>query len=385
MECQIEAASWMAWTTRPPLACWGMEGLPDMLDEGDLDEYARDHDEYIGPREYAYNGNNIRYKWRLRGPNHSRLIQLAFHDCLKYEDGSGGCDGCLNWAGMGYSSPRAISGISKKHPELVGAFAKTTHTSNNKLQLSARSLELIYTLTDWPPGAKGLPTSLKESGKSRADLWQFAGNIGLERAINITNENCHLGMLNFGNPERQLSAIEGRDKCEMKLNRPIPFRSGRIDCIPDESSKWSPYPFEATKKEKHSNTYGTGIQVLKDLKQDFNLTARETISLMALHGTTTFTKNFEESTKYKWIGGNKKGSFSNMYHKILNGKTFWRGNVETFNEGYPEYFIGDKNGDPVGGNSFNIHCHSGWNDDERERGGPCHFRPQHPGMYHCCF
>ena len=72
MECQIEAASWIAWTVRPPLACWGMEGLPDMLDEGDLDEYARDHDEYIGPREYAYNGNNIRYKWRNRGPNHSR-------------------------------------------------------------------------------------------------------------------------------------------------------------------------------------------------------------------------------------------------------------------------------------------------------------------------
>ena len=95
---------------------------------------------------------------------------------------------------------------------------------------------------------------------------------------------------------------------------------------------------------------------------------------------TTFTKNFEESTKYKWIGGNKKGSFSNMYHKILNGKTFWRGNVETFNEGYPEYFIGDKNGNPVGGNSFNIHCHSGWNDTERKRGGPCHFRPHHPGI-----
>ena len=73
MECQIEAASWIAWTARPPLACWGMEGLPDMLDEGDLDEYARDHDEHIGPRDYAYNGNNIRYKWRNRGPNHSRL------------------------------------------------------------------------------------------------------------------------------------------------------------------------------------------------------------------------------------------------------------------------------------------------------------------------
>ena len=66
-----------------PLPCWEMEGLPDMLDEGDLDVYARDHDEPIGPRENEYNGNNIRYKWRQRGPSHSRLIQLAFHDCLR--------------------------------------------------------------------------------------------------------------------------------------------------------------------------------------------------------------------------------------------------------------------------------------------------------------
>ena len=122
----------------------------------------------------------------------SRLIQLAFHDCLRYEDGSGGCDGCLNWAGMGYSSPRALDGTFKKHPELVGAFTKNTHTSNNKLQLSARSLELIYTLADWPPGAKGLPTSLKESGKSRSDLWQFAALVALERTIERANRACDL-------------------------------------------------------------------------------------------------------------------------------------------------------------------------------------------------
>ena len=49
------------------------------------------------------------------------------------------------------------------------------HTSNNKLQLAARSLELIYTRTDWPKedlkeGEKELDCSLQASGKSRADL-----------------------------------------------------------------------------------------------------------------------------------------------------------------------------------------------------------------------
>ena len=54
------------------------------------------------------------------------------------------------------------------------------HTDNNKLQLAARSLELIYTTTDWPPEEEGLDQlecSLQESGKSRADLWAFAGQV----------------------------------------------------------------------------------------------------------------------------------------------------------------------------------------------------------------
>ena len=29
-----------------------------------------------------------------------RMLRLAFHDCLRYMDGSGGCDGCLQWEGM---------------------------------------------------------------------------------------------------------------------------------------------------------------------------------------------------------------------------------------------------------------------------------------------
>ena len=112
------------------------------------------------------------------------------------------------------------------------------------------------------------------------------------------------------------------------------------------------------------------------------MTARETISLMALHGLAAFTKNFEEFTKYKWFGGLRKeglqdsGTFSNMYYKILYGKTYYRGNFESFDS---PYFIGDRNGDPVNGTAFVIHCHSGWNDPHRKMGGPCHFRPTHPG------
>ena len=118
------------------------------------------------------------------------------------------------------------------------------------------------------------------------------------------------------------------------MAKPIPFKHGRVDCIPDDSLKWTPYPFEATKAERHSNAYGSGAQAVDDFKRDFNMTARETISLMATHGLTEFTKNWEESTKYKWIGGlgkkenpvthhdinTMRGTMSNMYYKFLNGK-----------------------------------------------------------------
>ena len=34
------------------------------------------------------------------GYSAAKVLRLTFHDCLKYTDGTGGCDGCLDWAGM---------------------------------------------------------------------------------------------------------------------------------------------------------------------------------------------------------------------------------------------------------------------------------------------
>ena len=53
---------------------------------------------------------------------------------------------------MGYYAPNAIQTDDK--PWLMHAFPKVQHTNNNKLQMSARALELIYTVHDWPPGQK---------------------------------------------------------------------------------------------------------------------------------------------------------------------------------------------------------------------------------------
>jgi len=387
MECQRDAAA----------SCWRVPGLPDKFNTP-VNEFSRDVlGVDVGPSRQYPNGTlkiNRPNFWKF-GPKPSLLIQLAFHDCLKYANGTAvgpnGCDGCINWHGVGWRGPALLEQLPRRRPDLVGAWPKFKETTNNKLQLSVRSLELIYTLTDWPPKSKVLPESLRESGKSRADLWQFAANIALEKTINITNTYCHTPYVPIKDSLRptaewMLSAIEGENTCEMRLEKPIPFRSGRIDCIPDEDPKvkWTPYPFEATRKEKHSSAYDTGANIIKNLKEDFNFTARETISLMALHGLSG-GRNSEQFTKYKWIGG-KFGSFSNMYYKYLNGKTFWRGNDDIFGAGYGElgYFIGDKEGNPVGGTAFIITCKAAWNDTEsgaekRKYGGPCQFRPTHPG------
>ena len=46
-----------------------------------------------------YGGNSHGATW-MDTPNAPKMLRLGFHDCLKYTDGTGGCDGCLNWEGM---------------------------------------------------------------------------------------------------------------------------------------------------------------------------------------------------------------------------------------------------------------------------------------------
>ena len=41
------------------------------------------------------------------------LIRLAFHDCVPYADGTGGCNGCLDWNGMIKTEGNSISKLAK--------------------------------------------------------------------------------------------------------------------------------------------------------------------------------------------------------------------------------------------------------------------------------
>ena len=76
-----------------PNSCWRVPGLPDdKIDPlyGDnvwLDEYSRDHEPDLGPRDDfvppVVDRNNRQYKWKTRGVAINQLIQMSFHDCLR--------------------------------------------------------------------------------------------------------------------------------------------------------------------------------------------------------------------------------------------------------------------------------------------------------------
>ena len=76
----------------------------------------------------------------------------------------------------------------------------------------------------------------------------------------------------------------------------------------------------------------------------------------------------------------KQGMLSNIYYQFLNGQRYRNSNDQQKNN--KEYFVGDENGNPVGGASFGIFCGKFWYNPHpsKENTGPCFFRPYRPGI-----
>ena len=68
--------------------------------------------------------------------------------------------------------------------------ARFDRTDNNGFAQLAKHLEGLYKSTNFPKDAPPLNVSLYDSGKSRADLWQFAVNVALEKTIEQSNTAC---------------------------------------------------------------------------------------------------------------------------------------------------------------------------------------------------
>ena len=326
---------------------------------------------------------------RLMSPvSENTLLRLAFHDCLRYKDGTGGCDGCISWSGMGerYLNFHMIGSLQQfATPQFH--YPPKEYTDNNGMDRQVKYLEKIYTTVDWPETYTGprLATSLQESGKSRADLWAFAGWVALERTIERANYACDHDI----HGRQQVPLLEGREKCDIKLTKPIKFSYGRVDCIPEDPEM----PYKASKEEAHPKLFGSGHETVDFILENFNLTSADFIALSAIHSQSGKFDKRILGTKYTWFGNSY---LSNMYHKMLANRPTYQfdlGGDTTFGITNPQqhragsrfnttslkfHSVGGVDGEPVAYRGWRVVCQTLWNTTE---GGPCFMRPTQTGSF----
>lgn len=265
-----------------------------------------------------------------------KLLRLGFHDCLRYSDGSGGCDGCLDWSGMGYRFP--------PHKEMKCKFKEkdVLEGDNNGLEYTVGILELIYTDKNFPFDiAPSLDTSLQSSGKSRADLWAYAAKVAIEYTVERNNYHCEEKPTDdwngsyIGTSHDCLRYPEDPHDCKVILSREISFSYGRTDCISFDSTK----PFKTSKGEAKPNPNGNGDETLDFFKSNFSFNARETVAIMGGHtlgGMSVRNSLF----KYAWTP-KANHLFNNEYYRNFVNEKDW------FIENKDDYhcdLVGDANG-----------------------------------------
>ena len=75
-------------------------------------------------------------------------------------------------------------------------------------------LEEIYKNKDFPANAPSLSVSLRDSGKSRADLWAYATVLAVEYGVETNNRVCDDPAVN--DPGHQCHHQQGLDGCKVQ-------------------------------------------------------------------------------------------------------------------------------------------------------------------------
>jgi hypothetical protein len=239
--------------------------------------------------------------------NAPRTLRLSFHDCVLYEDGTGGCDGCLNWEGVDVH----MNGVN-----YAKNFSNMDAGNNNGLGPLVRVLEELYTKTDYPWNALVLNESLKDSGKSRADLWAYAALVAVEWGIEANNMACE----DWNNPRVPGSHCvhePGTEECFVRPSRDIQFQYGRADCTDFDPD----FPYKALKKEHHPNPVGDGPTTVDYFKKDFGFTGRETAAIFGAH-TFGHPKLQNSLIPYTWTSS-AVNMINNDYYKNIVGLDRW--------------------------------------------------------------
>ena len=146
--------------------------------------------------EKVKNNRHITISWKT---TENTLMRLVFHDCMRYQDGTGGCDGCINfkviWGifvvvlvftviqGVGHAGPsphnkddyyktKPINETDNNGMDQVILIKINQWDDNNNFQITMK-LELIYTTVDWPFKNASMNASLFQLGKHSLLLWNF--------------------------------------------------------------------------------------------------------------------------------------------------------------------------------------------------------------------
>jgi len=148
---------------------------------------------------------------------------------------------------------------------------------------------------------------MKESGKSRADLWAFAALVAIQWSGNANNLGCQ-GKGKFCGAIRH-----DQDDCEMNLAALKSFKTGRQDCTPDSDLD---RPFLTTKEEIHPTIHGNGPTTVNYFKDNFGMTAREAAALV--EGAHSLGKINEEVSLsiYSWTRGQEQYLNNQLFREL---------------------------------------------------------------------
>ena len=148
--------------------------------------------------------------------------------------------------------------------------------------------------------------SLKDSGKSRADLWAFASLMSVEYGVQTNNMVCNGNYNN--NPDNQCNEDVGKESCEINFPRSFIFKTGRKDC-----TETGDKPYKALKAENHPNPAGNGNLTMNFFKEDFDMNGREVVTIMGAH---TFGRLHNSISLYKYMWTTRATAlFNNQYYK----------------------------------------------------------------------
>ena len=219
-----------------------------------------------------------------------KMVRLGFHDCFPYKDGTGGCDGCINF------------------DENVA--------DNMVLQHSVAVLEKLYLEKDFPSSAPKLNKSPKDLGISRADLWAFGALVALDELQERTRTYC-------ANFEHQLNCGDWDMSCFSPFPESIKsiFKTGRTDCQPAAHAT-AKTKYLASKVENAPANYATGPMTADYFKKNFGLEPREGLALMGAHTVGGFS-TFKAHADYAWVrelDSHRNEIFNNEYYITLTAK-----------------------------------------------------------------